>query len=193
MNKLIILSGPSGVGKGTIENLLLKNKDLRLKLAISATTRQKRKDEIDGINYFFLTKEEFEEKIKNDEFLEWNRHFNNYYGTLKSQIELIKSQNLNPLLEIETNGAKNIINYFQKNKNLDNLLTIFILPPSLKVLENRIRNRLTENDLQIKQRLEKAKDEIEIKNLFNFSIVNDNLHDCVFELEKIIVSETKEL
>ncbi|AJC49958.1 guanylate kinase [Mycoplasma flocculare] len=186
MSKLIILSGPSGVGKGTIEALLLKNKHLLIKLAISATTRKKRKNEIDGVNYFFLTEQMFKKKIENEEFIEWSRHFNNYYGTLKSQIEFIKSQNYIPLLEIDTTGAKNIIESYQKKGKLSELLTIFILPPSLEVLKNRIEKRLTETYVQINQRLEKAKSEIKIKNLFQFQVVNDNLEQCVNELEKII-------
>lgn len=189
MNKLIILSGPSGVGKGTIESLLLKNKDLLIKLAISATTREKRKNEIDGINYFFLTHQIFKEKIENNEFLEWSRHFNNYYGTLKSQIEFIQSQNFIPLLEIDTTGAKNIIENYQEKGELDKLLTIFILPPSLETLKKRIEKRLTETDAQINQRLEKAKSEIEIKNLFKFQVINDNLEECVRQIEKIISKE----
>nr|WP_318025552.1 guanylate kinase [Mesomycoplasma dispar] len=189
MNKLIILSGPSGVGKGTIESLLLKNKDLLIKLAISATTREKRKNEIDGVNYFFLTHQIFEEKIENNEFLEWSRHFSNYYGTLKSQIEFIQSQNFIPLLEIDTNGAKNIIENYQEKGELDKLLTIFILPPSLETLKKRIEKRLTETDAQINQRLEKAKSEIEIKNLFKFQVINDNLEECVRQIEKIISKE----
>lgn len=189
MNKLIILSGPSGVGKGTIESLLLKNKDLLIKLAISATTREKRKNEIDGINYFFLTHQIFKEKIENNEFLEWSRHFNNYYGTLKSQIEFIQSQNFIPLLEIDTTGAKNIIKNYQEKGELDKLLTIFILPPSLETLKKRIEKRLTETDAQINQRLEKAKSEIEIKNLFKFQVINDNLEECVRQIEKIISKE----
>ncbi|VEU62562.1 guanylate kinase [Mesomycoplasma dispar] len=189
MNKLIILSGPSGVGKGTIESLLLKNKDLLIKLAISATTRGKRKNEIDGINYFFLTHQIFKEKIENNEFLEWSRHFNNYYGTLKSQIEFIQSQNFIPLLEIDTTGAKNIIKNYQEKGELDKLLTIFILPPSLETLKKRIEKRLTETDAQINQRLEKAKSEIEIKNLFKFQVINDNLEECVRQIEKIISKE----
>lgn len=189
MNKLIILSGPSGVGKGTIESLLLKNKDLLIKLAISATTREKRKNEIDGVNYFFLTHQIFKEKIENNEFLEWSRHFNNYYGTLKSQIEFIQSQNFIPLLEIDTTGAKNIIENYQEKGELDKLLTIFILPPSLETLKKRIEKRLTETDAQINQRLEKAKSEIEIKNLFKFQVINDNLEECVRQIEKIISKE----
>ncbi|QEA02360.1 guanylate kinase [Mesomycoplasma hyopneumoniae] len=189
MSKLIILSGPSGVGKGTIESLLLKNKNLLIKLAISATTREKRRDEINGVNYFFLTVQEFKEKIENDEFIEWSCHFNNYYGTLKSQIKFIQSQNFIPLLEIDTTGAKNIIENYKNKGELSQLLTIFILPPSIESLKNRIQKRLTETNIQINQRLEKAKAEIKIKNLFKFQVVNDNLEKCVAQIEKIISKE----
>ncbi|WP_434327499.1 guanylate kinase [Mesomycoplasma hyopneumoniae] len=189
MSKLIILSGPSGVGKGTIESLLLKNKNLLIKLAISATTREKRRDEINGVNYFFLTVQEFKEKIENDEFIEWSCHFNNYYGTLKSQIKFIQSQNFIPLLEIDTTGAKNIIENYKNKGELSQLLTIFILPPSIESLKNRIQKRLTETNIQINQRLEKAKAEIKVKNLFKFKVVNDNLEKCVAQIEKIISKE----
>ncbi|ASU14306.1 Guanylate kinase [Mesomycoplasma hyopneumoniae] len=189
MSKLIILSGPSGVGKGTIESLLLKNKNLLIKLAISATTREKRRDEINGVNYFFLTVQEFKEKIENDEFIEWSCHFNNYYGTLKSQIKFIQSQNFIPLLEIDTTGAKNIIENYKNKGELSQLLTIFILPPSIESLKNRIQKRLTETNIQINQRLEKAKAEIKVKNLFKFQVVNDNLEKCVAQIEKIISKE----
>lgn len=189
MSKLVILSGPSGVGKGTIESLLLKNKNLLIKLAISATTREKRRDEINGVNYFFLTVQEFKEKIENDEFIEWSCHFNNYYGTLKSQIKFIQSQNFIPLLEIDTTGAKNIIENYKNKGELSQLLTIFILPPSIESLKNRIQKRLTETNIQINQRLEKAKAEIKVKNLFKFQVVNDNLEKCVAQIEKIISKE----
>ncbi|MCN0158298.1 guanylate kinase [Mesomycoplasma ovipneumoniae] len=193
MNKLIVISGPSGVGKGTIESILLKNNKLPIKLAISATTRQKRANEIDGVSYFFLDHETFKEKIKNNEFIEWSCHLDNYYGTLESQIQYIQEQNFIPLLEIDTNGAKNIIENYKKNNQLDKILTIFILPPSLEVLKNRIENRLTETSNQIDLRLKKAESEIKIKDLFKFQVVNDNLEQCVDEIEKIITTEIKEL
>lgn len=112
---------------------------------------------------------------------------------MESQIQYIQDQNFIPLLEIDTNGAKNIIENYKKNNQLDKILTIFILPPSLEVLKSRIENRLTETSSQIDLRLKKAESEIKIKDLFKFQVVNDNLEQCVDEIEKIITTEIKEL
>ncbi|WP_434336848.1 guanylate kinase [Mesomycoplasma conjunctivae] len=192
MSKLVILVGPSGVGKGTIESILFKNKNLKLKLSISATTRAKRPTEQDGINYYFLDKQDFENRIKNDEFLEWNAHFDNYYGTLKSQIKDIQNQGFLPLLEIDTNGAIKIIEKFKKEGKEKDLLTIFILPPSLQVLKERIKNRLTETDEEIAKRLQKAKEEILQKHFFQYHVVNEDLNSCVAKIEKILLDNRKE-
>lgn len=189
MNKLIILVGPSGVGKGTIESVLFKNQKIKMKLSISATTRAKRENEVHGINYYFISKQEFETKIQNSDFLEWSSHFDNYYGTLKSQISQIQDDGYLPLLEIDTVGALQIIENYNKENRSEELITIFIEPPSLEELEKRMINRLTETKEQVLKRLAKAKQEIQQKNLFKYNVVNDNIHDCVAKIEKILLDE----
>lgn len=135
MAKLIVLIGPSGVGKGSIEEILFQNPNLKIKLSVSATTRDKRPNEVDGKNYYFISKEDFKNKIKNNEFLEWNKHFNNYYGTLKSEVDNIIKEGYSPILEIETVGALNIMKMYEQANKSDQLVTIFIAPPTFDDLK----------------------------------------------------------
>ncbi|WP_027334027.1 guanylate kinase [Mycoplasma elephantis] len=185
--KVVVFCGPSGVGKGTIESILFKNENLKLKLSVSATSRSPRDREINGVHYFFISQNDFKEKIKNNEFLEWSRHFENYYGTLKSQIKSICDNGLIPFLEIETNGAKQVININNATGDFD-LITIFLHAPDMKELERRIRGRNTETNEVILQRLEKAKKEIGESVIFQYHVINHTPEQAASEIEKIILN-----
>lgn len=192
MSKIIIITGPSGVGKGTIENELFKINELNLSLSCSVTTRKKRDGEVQGEHYYFIDKEDFINKINNDEFLEYSKHFDNYYGTLKSEVNKLLENGKNVIVEVDTIGAINIINEL-KDKKENNLISIFIKPPNLGVLEERIRKRNSENDESIKKRLLKAKKEIKQTSYFMFIIINNNLMNSVKEIVKIIKGVNYEL
>lgn len=189
MAKVIIITGPSGVGKGTIEKELFADPTLNLTFSISATTRDRREKEMDGIHYFFINKNQFEQKIENNEFLEYSKHFDNYYGTLKSEIDQKLSQNKNVLVEVETTGAINIIGQYKQNQIEDQLVTIFIVPPSLQELKKRILNRNSENRRSLRKRLKKAKKELEYKKYFNHVIKNDNIKEAIAQVKEILLKE----
>ena len=181
LGKLIVIAGPSGVGKGTLVNMLLSRHD-RLKLSISATTRQPRPGEKDGVNYFFLSKKDFETSILGDELLEWAEYAGNYYGTPKAQV--VEQINLGNyiILEIEVEGARSIASMFP------DVQLIFILPPSIEELEQRIRSRGTNSEESIANRLEIAKQEIAASSEFDCQIVNDELETAIAKLEAAIFS-----
>lgn len=185
---IIIFAGPSGVGKGTIEKFLFSDEELRLQLSCSATTRKPRVGEIDGVHYFFITKEDFLEKIKENKFLEYSFHFDNYYGTLYEEIDRIHAMNRIPFLEIETNGAKQILEKEAKKHDYQ-LITLFILPPTIKDLQERIIKRNTENEEAIQKRLIKAIEELKEKDLFKYHIVNDDPERAAREIKEIIINE----
>lgn len=179
--KIYVISGPSGVGKGTLLKLLL-NKHPEIGLSISATTRNPRQGEVDGKNYFFLSKEKFEEAIKNDEFLEWAKFADNYYGTYKKTVRDILDSGKNIALEIEVQGA------MQVKEKLPEAVLIFICPPSLDELKERLVNRNTESEEAIKKRLSIVESEYRMKENFDHEIINDKLEKALEELEKIIFS-----
>ena len=182
LGKLIVITGPSGVGKGTLVSLLLQNHP-QLKLSVSATTRQPRPGEVEGVNYFFLSKKDFETAILNRELLEWAEYAGNYYGTPKSQVvEQINAGNY-VILEIELEGARSVADIFPEARR------IFILPPSIDELEERIRGRGTNTEESIAQRLEIAKKEIAASDEFDFQVVNDDLEKAIALLEKAIFSD----
>lgn len=178
---LIIISGPSGVGKGTVCKELVKY--FNAWFSVSVTTRGKRDGEIEGKDYFFVTKEEFEQKIKDNDFLEYATYNNNYYGTLKSKINEKLNEKIDVFAEIEVNGAKNIKEIYK-----DSVL-IYILPPSLKELEERLRGRNTENEETIKNRMNITKEEIKQINIYDYAVVNDNLENTIEKIKDIIESE----
>lgn len=178
--KLIVVSGPSGVGKDTIVNEYLKMHP-EDELSISMTSRPIRDGEVDGVNYYFKTKEEFEDAIRNDEMLEFALYNNNYYGTPKSEVENRLKKGINVILVIEVVGAKNV-----KEMMGDKCSLIFILPPSMEELRNRLINRGTDSEESIKGRLDIAKKEIESSKIYDYKIVNDNIEKTVKELENII-------
>lgn len=178
---LIILSGPSGSGKGTI---LDKAKEkLDFVYSVSATTRKPRDGEVDGVNYYFLTKDDFEQRIKNGELLEYTNYCGNYYGTLLSQVQDNLDDNKDVLLEIEVEGAINA------KKAFPDALMVFILPPSMEILEKRLRSRNTEDEEAVTKRIEQAKNEINCANLYDYRIVNDDLDKAVDEFVSIILKE----
>ncbi|ENY69197.1 Guanylate kinase [Metamycoplasma auris 15026] len=184
--KIIIFSGPSAVGKGTIEKSLFANKDLKLKLSVSATTREKREGEIDGVHYYFVPFDIFETFIKEEKFLEYSKHFDNYYGTLKSEIQNIATFRKIPFIEIETNGAKQIIDMYKKENKEAEICSIFLMPPSMAELRRRMQERNTESENSVFKRLDKAKEEIELSYMFEHVIVNYSIDDTVAQIEKII-------
>lgn len=178
MGKLYVISGSSGVGKGTVINEFLK-KHPNFKLSISCTTRGKREGETDGVNYFFLLKEDFKKCIDNDEFLEWAEFSGNFYGTKKAFVEKCLSKGENLILEIDTKGALNV------KKIMPEATLIFIAPPSVEELEARLRGRHTETEDAIQKRLASIKLEIENSRHYDFVIVNDTVENAVKKIEEI--------
>ena len=181
LKKLIIITGPSGVGKGTVvKELLDRNKDIWL--SISATTRNPRVGEKDGLNYYFISDERFKDMIDKKEFLEWAQFAGNYYGTPLSTVNEKIEKGFIVLLEIEVEGAKQIKEKFPE------ALSIFLLPPSKAELEKRIRNRGTEKEEAIDRRLSRANYEIASSDEFDFVLTNHDVDETVKEVFKIIKS-----
>lgn len=177
--KLIVITGPSGVGKGTIVKSLLQRHS-ELFLSISSTTRQPRQGEINGKDYFFLTVDEFQKMINQSQLLEWAEYAGNYYGTPKQPVfEQIK-KGKTVILEIEVLGAR------QVNQTFPSATKIFIAPPSIEELENRLRGRGNDSESAIIKRLAKARDEINVSAEFDYKIVNDNLEKAIAQIEKIL-------
>ena len=180
MGKLFVISGSSGVGKGTVIKEFLK-KNSNYKLSVSCTTRKPRTGEEHGVNYFFLTKEDFLLKIKNDEFLEWAEFSGNMYGTQKEYVKNKLAEGKNLILEIDTQGALNV------KKLMPEATLIFILPPSFEELEARLRGRHTETEDAIQKRLESTRLEMENSKKFDYQIVNDSIENAVLALEKVLL------
>ena len=181
LKKLIIITGPSGVGKGTVvKELLDRNKDIWL--SISATTRNPRVGEKDGLNYYFISEERFKDMIDKKEFLEWAQFAGNYYGTPLSTVNEKIEKGFVVLLEIEVEGAKQIKEKFPE------ALSIFLLPPSKAELEKRIRNRGTEKEEAIDRRLIRAEYEIASSDEFDFVLTNHDVDETVKGVFKIIES-----
>ena len=176
--KLIIVSGPSGSGKSTVTKIV-KDK-LNIPLSISATTRNPRDGEIDGKDYFFLSEEEFKNKIANDEFYEYAEVHGNYYGTLKKTVEDNLNRGLNVILEIDVQGA-----LIAKEKKKDAIL-VFFRTKDMEVLEKRLRDRKTDSEEVIQTRLKNAETELKYENKYNYTIVNESLENSIQELIDII-------
>ena len=183
---LIILSGPSGVGKGTIRKYFEKDYRLNLAYSTSMTTRSPRQGEKDGVDYFFTTKEKFEEAIKNGELLEYAEFVGNYYGTPLNEVERLRNEGKNVLLEIEVQGAT------QVQKRCPDALSIFIIPPSMDELERRIRGRRSEPEEIIQQRLAKASHEMKMIPNYKYIVCNDD-PKLAAELIKTIILRHMEL
>ncbi|MEE0111003.1 MAG: guanylate kinase [Oscillospiraceae bacterium] len=176
--KLVVISGASGVGKGTVLGIMM-NKRSDLAFSVSATTRDPRPGEVDGIHYYFITKERFEEMIANGEFLEYDAHAANYYGTPRAQAEE-KMERGSVLLDIEPNGAK------QVKAAAPEATLIFIMPPSMEELERRLRGRGDTSEEQIAMRMERAVWEMEQRSWYDYVVTNDDAERCADEILKII-------
>lgn len=183
MNKgrLIVLSAPSGCGKGTILAEVFKDKSFAL--SVSATTRAPREGEVDGVNYHFLTREDFEQRIAEGKFIEYAEYCDNLYGTLMSEVDDRLEQGLNVVLEIETKGAMKV-----REKRPDAIF-IFVLPPSIAELRRRLKKRGTETDEVIEKRVSQAAWEIEQSPKYDYVIVNDALEDAVSDFFAVMRAE----
>ncbi len=179
-NVLVVISGPSGVGKGTIADIVKKSMDMAL--SVSCTTRAPREKEENGKHYFFISKEEFLSKIEDGGLLEYSEHFGNYYGTPKDFV-LKKLEEKDVILEIDVNGGLNV------KKNFPSAVLIMVVPPSLEALKERLKGRKTETDEQIKERLERISYELEKKDLYDYVVINDFLPEAVEKVENIIKLE----
>ena len=172
MSKLLVISGPSGVGKGTIVKHLqdkYKEEKKKLYLSISCTTRNPREGEVDGVNYYFITEKEFKKRLNKSDFLEYNVYgTGKYYGTPKSTVLKYLKKGYDVILEIDINGYKQI------KENYPDSVGVFIMPPSTKELYNRLKNRNTETEEVIKVRLETAKKEIRGRKIYDYIVVNEN-------------------
>lgn len=179
---LIVISGPSGAGKGTIcKRFMDRNKDVDL--SVSATTRAPRRGEVEGVNYYFMSKENFKEKIKSNDFLEYAEVYDNYYGTPKSNVEEILESGRNVILEIDIQGALKV------KENTEEGVFIFILPPSMKELKQRIIKRGSETQESLMKRFKSAYKEINFVSKYNYAVVNDKVDMAVEKLEAIISAE----
>ena len=179
--KLFVISGSSGVGKGTLlKSFLAKHNEF--KLSVSCTTRKPREGEEHGKNYFFVTEEEFQKNIDSNEFLEWAEFSGNKYGTQRTYVENKLAEGKNIILELDTIGALNV------KKIMPNATLIFIMPPSFEELEARLRGRHTETEDAIQKRLSSTKLEIQNSQNYDFRIVNDSIDRAVKELERIMCS-----
>ena len=179
MNQLIVISAPSAAGKSTlIKKLLVENHELGF--ALSYTTRKIREGEKEGRDYYFIAKEDFEKKIAEDCFLEWKKVHAHYYGTSKTELERLKKINRKVILDIDVQGALEL----KKKKVKANY--IFIVPPSLEILKQRLRQRATENEEQIQKRLATAKEELQYINQWKYTVINDSLEQALADLKKII-------
>lgn len=181
--KLIIISAPSGCGKSTIIGEIIKKECLNLAFSISATTRTPRGEEIDGVNYYFLSEEEFKQAIANDELVEYEEVYpGRYYGTLKKEVERICNSGKNVILDIDVKGGINV-----KKQYGEKAVSIFIMPPSVDVLRERLESRATDTPEAIAERVGKAEYEISFAEEFDYRIVNDKLAEAVKETEQIII------
>ena len=180
--KLIIISAPSGSGKSTIIGRIMQDEALRLAFSVSATTRPRRGQEVHGVDYYFLTQEEFESKIEGDELVEYQEVYKGrYYGTLKSEVERITAMGMNVVLDLDVLGGVNV-----KRMYGDRALSIFIQPPSVEVLRERLIKRGTDSMEDIQARVDKAEFEISIGPQFDYTVINDDLDTAVNEVHQLI-------
>ena len=180
---LIVLSGPSGVGKGTVRKKIFDDPSTSYKYSISMTTRDKREGEVDGVDYFFKAKSEFEELIKQDQFIEYAEFVGNYYGTPVQYVKDTMDQGHDGFLEIEVEGAK------QVRKKFPDALFIFLAPPSLDHLRERLVGRGTESSEKIQSRVHEARREVEMMNLYDYVVVNDEVDLAKQRIQSIVEAE----
>jgi guanylate kinase len=180
---VVVVTGPSGAGKGTLENVVLRRLP-ELELAISATTRKCRKGEEDGREYWFVSEDEFERRVRDGEFLEWVHYVSgNRYGTLRSEIDRIRNAGRVPLLDLEIEGALRV------RDSVPGSVSVFVDAPSFVELERRLRERATESSGEIGERLELAREQRKHAGQFDYVIVNDDVERAADELEEIVRSE----
>lgn len=180
---LIVLSGPSGVGKGTVRKEIFSQPDIAFEYSISMTTRPPREGEVDGVDYFFKTREEFEELIKQGKLLEYAEFVGNYYGTPIDYVEETLNAGKDVFLEIEVQGARQVREKFPDG------LFIFLVPPSLSELKNRIVTRGTETEEVINNRMTVAREEIEMMSLYDYVVENDRVELAVERIKAIVIAE----
>lgn len=186
--KLIVFSAPSGSGKTTIVHYLLAQKELNLGFSVSVTSREKRGKEIDREDYHFISKNQFKKHIKNDDLVEWEEvYHDNFYGTLKSEIERIWSNNKHVIFDIDVIGGLGIKKIFPEQT-----LAIFVQPPSIEVMEERLRNRKTDSEEKIIERVKKAEKELKFATDFDIILINDTLDKAQKEAYKLIEEFTKD-
>lgn len=184
MSKVFVVSAPSGAGKTTIVRNVLSRLP-EIDFSVSATTRERRSFEVDGVDYFFLSVDEFNKKIEAEEFVEWETFYGYYYGTLKSYINSRLENGKSVLLEVDVKGALKIKEEYPK------AIMVFILPPSIDELKRRLINRKTESDSDLQKRFERAKMEIDFQTHFEHRIVNDNLEYAKEKVYDILSKELK--
>ncbi len=185
--KLFIFSAPSGAGKTTLVRNLLAASDLNLEFSVSACSRSKRDGEIDGKDYYFLSVEDFKQKIKNDEFLEWEEVYEDqFYGTLRSEIERIWANGNHAIFDVDVVGGLNI-----KKNYPDDSLSIFVMPPSIEVLKERLVGRSTESEESLKKRLAKAEHELTFAEQFDVQVVNESKEAACEDARNLILDFIK--
>ncbi|EJO05725.1 guanylate kinase [Oenococcus oeni AWRIB422] len=180
---MFLLSGPSGVGKGTVRKALFKRNPHELLYSISATTREARRNEVDGKDYFFVSKQKFEQMINEGQMLEYAQYVDQYYGTPKTRIDEQRQQGNDVFMEIEVNGA------MQVRAKVPDAILIFLLPPDLMQLRNRLELRGTESDKVIDERLKTARQEILMMTNYDYAVVNDKVDKAVKKVQTIIGAE----
>lgn len=180
---LIVFSGPSGVGKGTVRQEIFSTPDHKFEYSVSMTTRQKRPGEVDSVDYFFRTREEFEELIKNGQMLEYAEYVGNYYGTPLTYVNETLDKGIDVFLEIEVQGA------IQVKKKVPDGVFIFLTPPDLDELKDRLVGRGTDSEEVIRQRIERAKEEIALMREYDYAVVNDEVPLAAERVKRIIEAE----
>ena len=185
--KLIVISGPSGVGKGTLKAKLFEEFVGRIAYSVSATTRGPREGEVDGKDYFFISRQEFERRVKNNEFLEHAEFAGNCYGTPRAYVEKLLDSGMNVVLEIDVQGALQVM------KSMPECVSVFILPPSFEELEHRLRGRGTETEEKVRERLETAKRELPHAPQYDYQIVNGGDIEAAYQsLREVFLKSTGE-
>ena len=184
---LFVFSGPSGVGKGTLKAKLFEEFADRIAYSVSATTRGPREGEVDGKDYFFISRQEFERRVKNNEFLEHAEFAGNCYGTLRAYVEKLLDSGMNVVLEIDVQGALQVM------KSMPECVSVFILPPSFEELEHRLRGRGTETEEKVRERLETAKRELPYAPQYDYQIVNGGDIEAAYQsLRDVFLKSTGE-
>ncbi len=180
---LIVISGPSGVGKGTVRKALFEKRGHRLVYSVSMTTRKPREGEVDGVDYYFVSREEFQDRINNGQFLEWAEFVGNYYGTPKDKIDEQIDLGKEVVLEIEVNGALQVLS------KVRDAVSVFIVPPGKQALYDRLRRRGTEPEEVIKERMAKANREFQVAHKYDYIVVNDDVDNAADRIMNIIRAE----